>query len=131
MSLYPFFRDYFSRVVQYCDDCGSLLDESPEETLQCELCGKLAKNTVFFHTQTTASENFPSKLRNKMKSFTQKATRDELGPGPTIEVDCVKCPSKDVTYSQVQLRSADEGSTIFYNCLKCGHRQIHWLLSQA
>ncbi|OJJ36508.1 hypothetical protein ASPWEDRAFT_107014 [Aspergillus wentii DTO 134E9] len=109
-------------VVQFCSDCGNLLDNSPQDTLECELCGRVAKNDALSHTQVAVSENFPSRLRNKVKSYTQEVTRETIGSGPKIEVDCVKCPSKDVTYSQVQLRSADEGSTIFYTCLKCGHR---------
>ncbi|PKY06663.1 hypothetical protein P168DRAFT_288585 [Aspergillus campestris IBT 28561] len=77
---------------------------------------------ALLHTQTSASENFPSKLRDKLRSHTQEVTRETIGSGPQIDLDCIKCPSKKVTYAQVQLRSADEGSTIFYTCLLCGHR---------
>lgn len=32
-------------VVQFCDDCGNLLDESSDDTLECGICGKTAKST--------------------------------------------------------------------------------------
>lgn len=85
---------------------------------------QIALDEALFHTQTSVSENFPSRLRNKMKSHTQEITRDTIGSGPRIDIDCPKCPSKAASYSQVQMRSADEGSTIFYTCLQCGHRYV-------
>ncbi|KAL4955784.1 transcription factor S-II-domain-containing protein, partial [Aspergillus filifer] len=109
-------------VVQFCKSCGNLLDDSFNEILECEMCGRKAKNTSLNHTQTLTSENFPSRLRNKLKSYTQQFTKETVGSRPHIELDCPKCPSKDVTYAQVQMRSADEGTTIFYNCSKCGNR---------
>ncbi|KAL4800176.1 hypothetical protein BDV19DRAFT_384537 [Aspergillus venezuelensis] len=109
-------------VVQFCESCGNLLDDSTNELLECEMCGWKAKNTLLNHAQTSTSEAFPSRLRNKLKSYTQQVTKESIGSGPHIEMDCPKCPSKGVTYAQVQMRSADEGTTIFYICLKCGHR---------
>ncbi|KAL4935123.1 hypothetical protein BDV06DRAFT_229118 [Aspergillus oleicola] len=109
-------------VVQFCDFCGNLLNDSPNEVLECEMCGRKAKNAALNHKQTSTSESFPSRLRNKLKSYTQQVTTETVGSGPHIEMDCPKCPSKDVMYAQVQLRSADEGSTIFYTCMKCGHK---------
>ncbi|PWY72757.1 hypothetical protein BO83DRAFT_437669 [Aspergillus eucalypticola CBS 122712] len=109
-------------VVQFCDDCGNLLDESSDDTLKCGICGKTAKNMAIHHVQVSTSENFPSRLRHRLKSNTQEVTYKTIGKGPSIDMECVKCPSREVTYAQVQLRSADEGSTIFYTCAKCGHR---------
>lgn len=40
-----------------------------------------------------------------------------------IQVTCPECGRKEVRYSAVQLRSADEGSTIFYTC-DCGHKYV-------
>jgi hypothetical protein len=38
-------------------------------------------------------------------------------------MDCPKCGKRGVRYSEVQQRSADEGSTIIYNC-DCGERCV-------
>ena len=38
-----------------------------------------------------------------------------------INEECTKCHAKEVTFHTMQLRSADEGQTVFYHCLKCGY----------
>jgi hypothetical protein len=38
-----------------------------------------------------------------------------------IEEECEKCHAKEVSFHTMQLRSADEGQTVFYHCLKCGY----------
>ncbi|KAL3482034.1 hypothetical protein BJX99DRAFT_218048 [Aspergillus californicus] len=107
-------------AVQFCEVCGNLLDACPNEASECELCGKTAKNRTLNHTQSSTSENFPPRLRNKLRSTTQLVSS---GPsGPRVDTDCAKCPSQVAIYTEAQLRSADEGSTIFYTCISCGHR---------
>ncbi|QSS59510.1 hypothetical protein I7I51_08945 [Histoplasma capsulatum] len=71
---------------------------------------------------TSTSNNFPSKLRTKLRSHTRELAVKDRESKSRIQVDCQKCDSKEVTWSEMQLRSADEGSTIFYRCPKCGHR---------
>lgn len=40
---------------------------------------------------------------------------------PTTRAECPKCGHKEAAYWQLQTRSADEGMTTFYRCLKCKH----------
>ena len=75
-------------------------------------------------SQTTISKtnNFPSTLRNKLTSNTQDITPEDIDTKARITRDCPKCPAKEMTWSEAQLRSADEGTTIFYHCPNCGYR---------
>lgn len=41
-----------------------------------------------------------------------------------IDHPCEKCGREQVRYYTQQLRSADEGTTVFYEC-DCGHKYAH------
>lgn len=38
---------------------------------------------------------------------------------PTIDQECPKCGHKKMYYTSRQMRSADEGETVIYECVKC------------
>ncbi|KAG5293336.1 hypothetical protein I7I53_02132 [Histoplasma capsulatum var. duboisii H88] len=107
---------------QFCHDCGSILDISAAPNIPCDVCGKTNPNKLMDRPITSTSNNFPSKLRTKLRSHTRELAVKDRESNRRIQVDCQKCDSKEVTWSEMQLRSADEGSTIFYRCPKCGHR---------
>jgi DNA-directed RNA polymerase I subunit RPA12 len=70
-------------------------------------------------TKTKAS-SFPSLLRQK-RSAIQTVERSDMENSTVIQQACPECGRQEVRYTAVQLRSADEGSTIFYTC-DCGHK---------
>ena len=37
-----------------------------------------------------------------------------------VDEECPRCKNPQMSFYTVQLRSVDEGSTVFYKCLKCG-----------
>ena len=40
---------------------------------------------------------------------------------PTISAHCEKCGNGEAVWWMLQTRSADEATTQFYRCTKCGH----------
>lgn len=44
---------------------------------------------------------------------------DEDAEGPIVERKCPQCQNDKMSYATLQLRSADEGQTVFYTCTKC------------
>ena len=46
--------------------------------------------------------------------------------GAAVEHVCSKCEYTLATYSTMQTRSADEGQTVFYTCLRCGRKDIEY-----
>lgn len=39
--------------------------------------------------------------------------------GPIVDRICKKCGHNQMSYAAMQLRSADEGQTVFFTCVKC------------
>ncbi|QKX59195.1 uncharacterized protein TRUGW13939_06327 [Talaromyces rugulosus] len=109
----------------FCTDCGNLLQEStgsPDAILVCEACGARNKDTL---SQTILSESkpnaFPSALRAK-RSALQTLTAEDRSTEVLTQKVCDKCGRKEMFFTTAQLRSADEGSTVFYRCV-CGYRE--------
>lgn len=72
----------------------------------------------------TQPRDFPSALRQKLQSSVKAIDKDTVEEA-TTEARCEKCGRTEVKYSEVQLRSADEGSTIIYRCA-CGHSYVYY-----
>ncbi|KAK7420041.1 DNA-directed RNA polymerase I core subunit rpa12 [Neonectria magnoliae] len=108
----------------FCTDCGNLLPSTKgteRNMLRCECCGAENRDTgsKSIITQTKPSD-FPSFLRQKLQSSVQAVEKHKIQTQSTIIQTCPNCGQEEVKYSNVQLRGADEGSTVIYNC-DCGH----------
>lgn len=131
-------------TLVFCTDCGNLLDGSSGDDkalLTCDVCGTLNKgqwvtctlnveaksNSINVtdtssKTVTTSSKPtaFPSALRSK-RSAVQTLTAADVQTDATIKQTCPECGREEMRYYTLQLRSADEGSTVFYTC-ECGYK---------
>lgn len=74
----------------------------------------------------TADEMASDELKREREKFTKEAINDHqmtLTSGTkTSEIKCPACKKYNVTYNQVQTRSADEPMTTFCYCNECGKR---------
>ncbi|KAJ1497807.1 DNA-directed RNA polymerase I core subunit rpa12 [Coelomomyces lativittatus] len=52
---------------------------------------------------------------------TKQQTWDTKPQAATINEKCPKCLNPQMNFHTLQLRSVDEGQTVFYSCEKCGH----------
>ncbi|KAK4450651.1 hypothetical protein QBC34DRAFT_61948 [Podospora aff. communis PSN243] len=109
----------------FCLVCGDLLPASKgseKNILRCECCGSenpdQPPKTII--TKSKPSD-FPSKLRQRLSTVQTVERHKVQTERMDANTDCPKCGIRGVRYSEVQQRSADEGSTILYNCA-CGHR---------
>ncbi|KAL2105517.1 hypothetical protein VUR80DRAFT_8240 [Thermomyces stellatus] len=108
----------------FCIACGNLLPESignKKNILKCDCCG-LENQDVGINktTAVTKPTDFPSLLRQKLHSSIQQVEKHNIDTMAKADERCPKCGAEEVRYTTLQLRSADEGSTIFYYC-DCGH----------
>uniref|UniRef100_A0A8D2CSC7 DNA-directed RNA polymerase subunit n=1 Tax=Sciurus vulgaris TaxID=55149 RepID=A0A8D2CSC7_SCIVU len=106
----------FQSDLDFCPDCGSVLPlPGPQDTVTCIRCGfsinvrdfegKVVKTSVVFNKLGTA-------LPRSM----------EEGPeiqGPVVDRRCSQCGHEGMAYHTRQMRSADEGQTVFYTCTNC------------
>lgn len=110
----------------FCSDCGNLLDGSAGKQnaiLTCAVCGASCKDTST-KTITTQSKPtaFPSALRAK-RSEVQTINEADMQTHAVVDERCEKCGREQVRFYTQQLRSADEGSTVFYVC-DCGNKCV-------
>lgn len=70
----------------------------------------------------TTKKLWLEKYNDKKKGVKQneKTQNKEVAERAKINMPCKKCDSKQMYYYTMQTRSADEGQTIFYECVKCG-----------
>ena len=129
----------------FCTDCGNLLDGGAGKQnaiLTCQVCGasckgksgasclcrwKRAHNAADTSSKTVITrskpEAFPSALRTK-RSEVQTIDDTDVQQHAVIAHTCEKCGREEVRFYTLQLRSADEGSTVFYEC-ECGHKYAY------
>lgn len=132
-------------VVQFCDTCSNLLDKSTQQFIKCDCCGESVRSilhsclllldvltkannvtdALLNVTTTTKTNNFPSALRLK-RSNIQRVSAEDTSARIARRCDNPNfdCKAEEMTYRNVQIRGADEGSTIIYKCPDCGYRLV-------
>lgn len=84
----------------FCE-CGTYLPNG----LRCPACNQIGKKEAF--------------ITEKFYTIHHRSKKDDRGA--KISEICPKCGNEEMYYRAVQLRSADEGQTIFYEC-DCGYK---------
>lgn len=70
----------------------------------------------------SAPDAFPSALRSKRSVVKTSLKAGEASEGAIIKEKCPECGHDEMEYHTLQLRSADEGATVFYTCTKCHYK---------
>lgn len=66
-------------------------------------------------------EEYTNTLKAKAGD-TSGVNKHNKGKRAVVNEECPKCKNPTMEYYTMQLRSADEGQTVFYECTKCGHK---------
>lgn len=70
---------------------------------------------IHFNSLEACAKNVEEEKKSK-----KSANEEE---GPVVEKRCPKCGNEKMSYATLQLRSADEGQTVFYTCTKCKFKE--------
>lgn len=138
--------------VPFCDNCHSILDMPDKSNfLNCSFCrfrkaSKLRKNRsvknfdtelkrlmnnekkeqLLMKNQLSISKSHSKMMQSEidLRLNLRKQMMKNVGDRKMIAEECPKCNASQMAYTTHQLRSVDEGQTIFYECLECGHRSV-------
>nr|CAD7430731.1 unnamed protein product [Timema monikensis] len=77
-----------------------------------------ASDVMFGEMRTHYVINFNLSSQVKSKKRHSRGKQEEP-EGPVVERRCQHCNNDKMSYATLQLRSADEGQTVFYTCTKC------------
>lgn len=113
--------------IEFCQKCGHHLPLNEavthESILACTKCGHTVP-IAEFHGISSCSRivfNNPKKMKN-----IHEQKKLEKSKGPIVERRCGKCDSEQMYYFTLQTRSADEGQTVFYTCVKCNRQETEY-----
>ncbi|MCD6445313.1 transcription factor S [Candidatus Bathyarchaeota archaeon] len=110
--------------MEFCPKCGARLIPKREKgkknilVLVCPKCG---------YRKEVASGEVTPKTAKKMQHTPQQLVaviskeEQKLRTLPTVKIECPKCGNNTAYVWQVQTRGADESSTQFFRCTKCGY----------
>ncbi|XP_039356337.1 DNA-directed RNA polymerase I subunit RPA12 isoform X2 [Mauremys reevesii] len=106
----------FQSDLDFCPECGTILPlPGVQDKVTCVRCsfsidvrdfeGKVVQSCVEF---------------NRLGSVPLMIVDDgQEVKGPTIDRKCPQCGHEGMVYHTRQMRSADEGQTVFYTCGRC------------
>jgi DNA-directed RNA polymerase I subunit RPA12 len=115
----------------FCPHCGTILDAPEFENVKCTYCPFVCKFSEMMVPEViTKSAPRPKPTWIVDDSDEQEAKDNENAENAakngakhaTIEETCPKCNHPELFFYTMQLRSVDEGSTVFYECPKCAYK---------
>jgi len=109
-----------SPTAIFCPHCQSILNlPDVHLNVRCPDCSFQAKLSDISVTESGDSKTeskshvvVPDVQQVKEKPKTKRAT---------VKENCPRCNNDTMTFYTLQLRSADEGQTVFYDCPRCGY----------
>ncbi|CAH1963332.1 unnamed protein product [Acanthoscelides obtectus] len=116
----------FQKLSGFCSDCGSILPPLREKGgITCYSCSSAYSANdleVIGQSRVKYTIHFNSR-DSKKKTMKDPKDEEEAEEGPVVERKCPKCGNEKMSYATLQLRSADEGQTVFYTCTKCKFKE--------
>ena len=100
----------------FCQACGYLLDEPAFTNTQVE-CGQCGEKIHASHFESLTVRT----IGKRHNTSAHEAVTPTEKARAVIKEPCPRCNHPELSFYTMQLRSADEGQTVFYECGKCFH----------
>lgn len=108
----------------FCPSCRATLKVNSSGDVSCDVCPYQSHLSLIqdrLPTRTTYSTPRPAPLWARSEEEQRALSKPSEPVRATIEEPCIRCGHPEVGYYTVQLRSVDEGQTVFYECPACQH----------
>ena len=105
--------------MEFCPECGNMMypeEKDGEKVLVCRSCGHEEK----ISSDEESEESYKVVHEGEEKEETAVIEKDEQSL-PKTNKTCPECGHGKAYWWMQQTRSADEPSTRFYRCVKCGN----------
>ncbi|KAJ1450488.1 hypothetical protein M885DRAFT_532253 [Pelagophyceae sp. CCMP2097] len=115
----------------FCGHCGGFVSLPDKEPIVCDGCGSAMtfEESGLGRPEMAVSHALYAKPRPVPTWAKDADDAPELNSdAPTkraravIDEMCPECNHPQLEFYTMQLRSVDEGQTVFYECLKCHHK---------
>ncbi|XP_060095215.1 DNA-directed RNA polymerase I subunit RPA12 [Heteronotia binoei] len=107
---------HFQSEVDFCPDCGTVLPlPGIQDKVTC-LCCSFSIDIMEFE-----GREIHTSIKFSTIDATSERKMDEANEikGPLLDRNCPQCGHEGMVYHTRQMRSADEGQTVFYTCPSC------------
>ncbi|KAL9894984.1 DNA-directed RNA polymerase I subunit RPA12 [Glossina fuscipes] len=114
----------FATHPEFCPSCGTIFPHLDKKNdITCYNCKKVFPAEILGDQTVEYTLHF-NYYDPEMLSRKKKQKEEDEPEGPIVERKCSKCGCETMTYATLQLRSADEGQTVFYTCTKCKSKEV-------
>ncbi|XP_061681415.1 DNA-directed RNA polymerase I subunit RPA12 [Syngnathoides biaculeatus] len=111
----------FGSDPNFCTECGNVLPlPGVEDTVRCPRCSFAIPVSEFSGREIRSTVVF--NLVNR-STVVLEASGDSDMKGPVIDRRCSRCNKEGMIYHTRQMRSADEGQTVFFICIHCRYQE--------
>ncbi|XP_072303920.1 DNA-directed RNA polymerase I subunit RPA12 [Eucyclogobius newberryi] len=106
----------FSGNPNFCPECGNVLPlPGMQEVVRCPRCAFRISASEFSGREVHSTVVF----NPEQSTLALEEGEDSELKGPVIDRRCSRCNKEGMVYRTRQMRSADEGQTVFFTCIHC------------
>ncbi|MEM0121104.1 MAG: transcription factor S [Thermoprotei archaeon] len=105
--------------MRFCPHCGSVLRTQRKAGVIVQICPKCGYEEPVTK-KSSDSPPKPARVRSDQPAIVENENSNTTSLSKTKAV-CPKCGNGEAYWWMQQTRSADEATTRFFRCTKCGH----------